>query len=168
MTLLAAFAITATAAQINNGAWLIGASSNMAANNYTSKTSADVFTFNLNIQGGNFIIDNLVLGLNTGFTSLSQGGSNQAQTTLGIFSRYYFPKNFFAGAGVNSYWFSNNSGNSESHAEVRLEAGYAAFISNSCAIEPSISYRGVTDPNYTGRISSLSFNLGFMIYLHRK
>ena len=164
LVILVALTASAANAQINRGAWLLGASSTLSFNSYSYKGSPDVSIFNASIKGGYFVVKNLAFGLNLGYTSISESGS-QTVTTIGAFSRYYLPKNFFFGAGVNSLTSSYNN-HSTNMTSVPLEAGIAAFITKNIAIEPSINY--VIGDNKTGPASTFGVNVGFSIYLNRE
>lgn len=154
---------TGAFAQISKGTIMAGASSNI---NYTS-TSYDGFddnenTFNLDLKGGYFVIDNLAFGLNIGYNKYSFGDAIDVSTTMfGIFGRYYYNGAIFAGVGYNSTKVED----SDAVNFLPIEVGYAAFITDDIAVEPSLSYHlgmGDVDANM------FMFNVGFSIYFNRE
>jgi len=177
MTLLTVFTVSAAIAQINKGAWLIGASSNVGFNSYSFKNSPNQSLFNINTKAGYFVIDNFTVGINLGYFNSSQSGFSSSTTSIGVFTRYYLPKNFFLGVGINSVsnsFSSSGTSSSSSSIAIPMELGIAAFITKNIAVEPSINYikgddkGGVTYNGLnTGATSAIGLNIGFTVYLNR-
>lgn len=192
LTLTTCAIATLSFAQINKDAWLTGASSTLGYNSYSysSKSGSDLIIFNMNLKGGYFIANNLLLGINLAYfgSSTSSSGSSGSSssytlTSIGIFSRYYLPKNIFIGVGINSTSSSSTNGsftgsnsNSSRSTTFPLELGVAAFISKSFALEPSLNYIKADDSvgliyngaaSVAGVTSSIGINLGLTFYLNR-
>jgi hypothetical protein len=162
-TLCLAILSTASFAQIGKGTVLVGASSNLG---YTSTSyeldgnDDNLNHFTLNLKAGYFVIDNLAFGLNLGYDNVSQGDYDYSVTRFGLFGRYYVNGKFFMGLGYSS----SKAEDAEANKSVPIEAGYAAFINDNIAIEPSLSYSvGVGD----NESNAFGLNVGFTIYLNR-
>lgn len=159
LTLFAAITVFAASAQIEQGTILVGASSNFGF----SSTSVDgiddnATSFNIDLRGGYFVIDNLAVGLTLGYEKFKWGDLEADQTSFGLFGRYYFQGKIFAGAGFQSV----KSGDADAETFIPLEVGYAAFITDNIAIEPSLNYV-IGDGN-----STFGLGVGFTLYLNRK
>lgn len=135
-------------AQTFSGNKFINLSSNL---NYTSqtvdffgtKTTSSIFL--LDAQVGYFIIDNLAL--TSRLTHLLSGGSSS--TSLSFGGRYYI-NNLYAGCDLVL----------AEPTTLKFNAGYAIFINEQLAIEPSLTYSKINE--FT---SSLSMMVGFAMYL---
>ena len=177
LTLITIVVLTAASAQINKGTILLGASSALGYNSYHYKnSSSNSSIFNINTKVGYFVADNFTIGANLGYLNSSQsGGSSASYTEIGAFIRYYFPKNVFFGVGINSVTSSSSAGSfgssSNTNTAFPVELGFAAFISEQFAIEPSIRYISASDKGGvtytgidTGANSSFGLNIGFSFY----
>ncbi len=149
-------------AQINEGTFLVGASSNLGFSSTSTEIADDnVNVFTLNLTGGYFVIDNLAFGLSFGYTKYSVGDIDGSTTSFGLFGRYYVNGNVFLGLGFNS----SKSEDSDAINSVPLEFGYAAFVTDNIAIEPSLSYSiGVGD----NESNTFGLNVGFTLYFNRQ
>lgn len=145
--------------QINRGTIIVGASSNASLLGVKSGPSSTETYFNISPRVGYFFSNNWVLGTDV---SYSKTGSYDA-TTLGLFSRYYIVGKYFLGA---EYSTSKFSGASNSTNFLNLEGGYAAFLTESIAIEPSIIYATTTGDTPT--YSNFGLRIGFSLYFNRK
>jgi hypothetical protein len=143
----------ASFAQIERGIWLVGASSNLGISSQSIPHSPGYTILTVNLRGGYFVVNNLVVGLNTRFTKLDDSST----LALGVFGRYYIGGKFFLGGGITS--IKPNSGNST--IEIPLEVGYAAFVTNNIAIEPSVNFSKGDGYDLFGA------NIGFSIYFGR-
>jgi len=137
-------------AQTEKGGWLVGASSNLGFNS-VDYGAGSVSVFNLDAKAGNFLMDNLAVGLNIGYNSFDGNSSS----SLGIFARYYINGGIFVGAGYNS--LSDSRG-----GELPLELGYAYFMKDNIALEPSLNYEKGMGNN--DGYSSIGLNVGFSLY----
>jgi outer membrane protein len=157
------FAAAGAFAQVEKGTILVGASSNAGFTSFKQK-DADESTsqFNINAKVGYFVIDNLALGLNLGYTSVKDLGSS---TAIGAFGRYYVNGKIIIGAGFNSNKEKDDVSDTDfSYTTIPLEVGYAAFITDNIAIEPALGYT-----LYSGDLEGSAFglNVGFTLYLNR-
>ncbi len=141
-------------AQIEKGAWLFGAGSNLNFGSYSPSGggSSESIT-QINFKTGYFLAENFALGLNFNYTAFGSSST----TGLGAFGRYYPGGKFFVGAG----YLSRSSTGTSGKGELNLEAGYAIFINKSIAVEPALNYLG--GDGY----STIGLNVGFTLYLNR-
>ena len=148
-------ALTGAFAQdaINKGAWLVGASSNMGYTSTSVTGGGSSSSFDMQVGGGYFFMDNLVGGLTFSLSSPSGGTSS---TGIGPFARYYFAGKFYVGAG-----FVSQSSGGASTTLIPLEAGVALFITDNIAVEPGLRYT-----TYDGG-SQFGIRVGFNLYLNR-
>jgi outer membrane protein len=168
-TVFAAFVAFGASAQIEKGTILAGASSNLGYNSFTPKDADAITAFNIDLKGGYFIIDNLALGLNIGFSSQDDSNSDTktTSTALGVFARYYIQGKIFIEGGFDSYKDKDESGGSEfesSYTGINIGVGYAAFITDNIAVEPALGYTSVSG-DFEG--SGFGINVGFTLYLNR-
>lgn len=141
-------------AQIQKGTILAGASSNLSFTSVSPDTGDNYSIFDLSLKGGYFVIDNVVVGANLGYQKID----DFSFTSFGIFGRYYYQGKFFGGAGFNI----NDYENSDSQTVIPFEVGYAAFINDFIAVEPSLNFSIGEDNNTFG------FRVGFTLYLNRQ
>ena len=148
-------------AQIQKGTFLVGASSNFGYSSTSYEDSDDnLNVFSLNLKGGYFVIDDLTFGLSFGYTKYSAGDIDASSTSVGLFGRYYVNGKFFAGMGYNS----SKVEDADAINRVPFEVGYAAFINDNIAVEPSLSYSiGVGDTES----NQFALNVGFALYFNR-
>ena len=150
----------ASYAQIQKGSFLVGASSNLGFSSNSTEGDDNVNVFTLDLKTGYFLVDNFALGVKFGYSKYSYGDNDGSNTVIGLFGRYYVNGKIFAGAGYSS----TKPDNSDALNSMSLELGYAAFITNNIALEPSISYvKGLGD-NDSNRFG---LNLGFALYFNR-
>lgn len=147
--LVAVFGFAANA-QTEQGGWLVGASSNLG---FSSEDygAGSVSVFNLDVKGGYFLMDGLAAGLDVSYASFD-GNSGSA---IGIFGRYFITEAIFAEAGYTS--LSDSRG-----GILPIRAGYAAFLSDNVAVEPSLVYEMGMGNN--DAYSSFGLNVGFSLY----
>ncbi len=140
------------------------------------------FTTNITPKVGYFIADNMAAGLELGIsTSTSNGGSSSSIDfkSLGViaFGRYYLNNNIFAelapgiGTSILEQEISGVTDETKSSFyKVRVGAGYAFFLGNHVAIEPTVNYRWESHkPKGAGSgdqqtISSIFLGIGFLAY----
>jgi len=146
--------ILTASAQIEKGAILVGGNSSFSYSSVSPSggSSSSITLFNL--KGGYFVAENIALGLNFGYQSIS----SSSLTTIGVFGRYYPAGKFFVGAGYSS---TKASGASSSQGQFNLEGGYVGFVGKSVAFEPAISF------NSGDGYSIIGFALGISVYLNR-
>jgi len=160
ISILLLFAATSYA-QIQKRSVLVGASSNLGFSSTSYEGGDDnLNVFTLDLKTGYFVMDNLALGLRFGYNKYSVGDNDVSQTLFGLFGRYYVNGKIFFGAGYSSTKFED----SDASNSLPLEVGYAAFITDNIALEPSISYSiGLGDND----AKAFGLNLGFTLYFNR-
>ena len=152
-TVFACIIMTSTSAQIEKGTILIGASSNFGYNNLSPDNSSGYTILNVDLKAGYFVINNLTAGLNIGYSRID----DEFVTSIGAFTRYYIAGKFFLGAGYTSIKPSG----SDASTEIPIELGFAAFVSENIALEPSVSY--AMGDGY----ERFGLNIGFSLYFNR-
>ncbi|HLT71738.1 MAG TPA: outer membrane beta-barrel protein [Cyclobacteriaceae bacterium] len=149
-------------AQIEQGTVLVGPSTNLG---FTSSSfdgaDSNLTTFNIDLAAGYFVIENLAVGLSFGYLKVKyEDIIDESTTSFGLFGRYYVNGKIFVGAGYSS----SKSGDSDAFGSLPLEVGYAAFITDNIAVEPSFGYELGLGDNDT---NTFGLNVGFMLYLNR-
>lgn len=157
LTLFAAVTFFAASAQINQGTILVNAKSDLSFTSYSPKDGDTSSDFQIALKGGYFVIDNLAVGAQLGYFKDSE--ADDAGTSLGVFGRYYINGKFLLGAGVNANKYGDFS-----YTSIPLEAGYAAFITDNIAIEPTVTYE-IQSGDQEG--SQFGIAVGFSLYLNR-
>lgn len=156
-------------AQTEKGNILMGATSNLGFSVQSQDGLEDnIVNFSLSAQGGYFIADNFVGGLNLGFNSTTVGDFSGRNFSIGPFARYYFEKVFFGASflAVNSKTDVGGGEDFTSNGtQFNLELGYAAFLNDYVALEPTISYLTTGGDLNIGGLSAFALNIGFSIYL---
>src|SRR5690606_1947571 len=99
-TLVAALGFFAASAQINQGAILVNAQSDLSFVSYSPDGNDSFSEFDLNLKGGYFVIENLAVGANLGYFKDSE--ADDAITSFGLFGRYYVNGKIILGAGFNA------------------------------------------------------------------
>ena len=138
-------------------------------------------------HAGFFLANGFSLGLIVDLTSTTYKGDefNQkdknSQYTIGPAVRFYTPGGFFFHADVA---FGKNTSKSSSDwgsytgedklSKYQLGIGYAIFINDFVALEPSMTYRSSKTKNTDGeargeeRLGEFVVGMGFSIYLHKR
>lgn len=147
--LVAVFGFAANA-QTEQGGILAGASSNLG---FASQDNGggSISVFNLDVKGGYFLMDGLAAGLNIEYVSID----GTSASSIGVFGRYFITDAIFAEAGYNA--LSDSRG-----GIIPLSAGYAAFLNDNVAVEPSLTYELGT--GNSDEYSSFGLNVGFTLY----
>lgn len=149
------------AAQISQGTFLVGASSNLGFSTTSYGDGDNLNAFVLDLNGGYFVIDNLAVGLSFGYSNYSSGDFSGSTTSVGLFGRYYVQGKIFAGLGFSSIHVED----ADALTSIPLEVGYAAFLTDNIAIEPSLNYGiGMGDNS----ANTFGLNIGFTLYLNRQ
>lgn len=150
-------------AQTEQGQLLIGANSNLNFSNQNQDGFDDNITnISVNATGGYFVIDNLAAGINLGFSRASQGNLAFSNFVFGPFARYYI-QSVFVGASFSALSARGDGIDTSNGSQIDFELGYAAFLNNFVAIEPTISYL-TTGGDFDG-LTSIALNIGFTIYI---
>ncbi|MFM7851627.1 MAG: hypothetical protein ACKO96_06820 [Flammeovirgaceae bacterium] len=157
LTLLASLTLYVVNAQIEQSTIFVGTTSNLSLLDVRTGPNSSTTYFNISVQGGYFLVDNLMIGLDLSATS-SHGTSVQ----VGAFTRYYPQGKFFLGAGFSTTSFSTGNNNLN---QMGLEGGYVAFITKNISVEPALVYtKGFGDYSNFG---NFGLRIGFGLYLNR-
>ena len=148
---------------------------------------SDAFTIQFMPRAGYFVMDRLAVGLGLVISSNKETADNafggEIETTitgLGIapLARYYFDNNLFGEAAlgigstktkVEGSGFGDNEFKSSTFG-FRLGAGYAFFLGNHIAIEPSLNYSWEdinpedAPSGYNESLSSIFLNVGITAF----
>lgn len=156
LVILSLFVISQVIAQIDKGTIFLSGLSSLNGIQQDEDSGDDV-TFNLSVKGGYFLVNNLVVGLNASIDK--PFGTNTKTIGIGPFARYYFGGRLFLGAGFTSY-----SAGDFSYSVIPVELGYALFLADIVALEPSLFYS-----KYGGDAEGSHFglNMGISIYFKR-
>ncbi|MCR9250387.1 MAG: hypothetical protein NXI20_08175 [bacterium] len=163
LTILGFISFSANA-QIEQGAIFAGINSNLSfssTNLNLDGSNDNLNSFNINVGGGYFLIDNFMVGLNAGYSSISQGDNDASSTLIGVFSRYYINGAPFIGVGFDNI----KPDEADSYGQFIIQGGYAAFLTDNVSVEPAIQYlveTGASDRN------TFAITVGFGIYLNRQ
>jgi hypothetical protein len=146
-------------AQIGQGTILVGASSNFGFTN-VSPDGGDSYTkFDLHGKVGYFFIENLTGGIKLDYAKVDEASA----FGFGVFGRYYLNNVIILGASLGTY--KEDYGSFDASATtLGLEGGYAAFITDNIAVEPTLNI-----DLFSGDIDRTNFglNVGFTLYLGR-
>lgn len=140
-------------AQINQGTVLVGASSNLNFSSIKFDGNDRFSVFDLDAKVGYFVIDNLAVGFDLGYQKIDDFSSSN----FGIFGRYYYQGKIFGGVGLSISKFEDQG----NQTTIPFEVGYAAFITENIAIEPSFHLSVGDNTNTYG------LRVGFSLYLNR-
>lgn len=156
LTVFAAFVVFAASAQITKGTILLNGASSF---DYTSNNedAGDFSEFTIGVKGGYFFMDNLAIGATLGYFKNSE--ADDAATAFGLFGRYYVNGKIILGAGFQSEKFGDIS-----TSAIPIEVGYALFLNDAVAIEPTLNYT-----TFGGDAEGAAFglNVGISVYLGR-
>ena len=153
-------ALVSAKAQINQGAILVGASSNFGFTNVSPDGGDSYSKFDLHGKVGYFFIDNLTGGVKLDYQKIDEASA----FGFGVFGRYYLNNVIILGASLGTYKLDYGSSGDASATTLGLEGGYAAFITDNIAVEPTLNI-----DLYSGDIDQTNFglNVGFTFYLGR-
>lgn len=137
------------------------------------------FSVSGRIKGGYFFMDNLAAGLllnirtSTTKIEITDSKSNTNAFAVGPFARYYFNNGFFAEGSV-AYGFGKIDGDLFGEQKFNsfgfsVGAGYAVFLGDHVAIEPSVNYirdsQKFKNSDATDILSAIELGVGFKVYL---
>jgi len=164
-----------TQAQFNQGRILLGGNVNFSSmkdetvQTGLSNTSSTKTQFQLTPKVGYFVIDNLAIGADVALSTVS-GVGNSTTLLAGPFVRYYIKGLFVEG----EYNFgSGKNGDIKSSTNAWLGGiGYAAFLNDHVAIEPTVAYTSnsihYTNPTHNATIAGFVVGVGLQIYLGKR
>jgi hypothetical protein len=156
LTVFAAFVVFAASAQITKGTILLNGASSFDYTSY-NEDAGDFNEFTVGVKGGYFFMDNLAVGLTLGYFKNSE--ADDAVTAVGLFGRYYVNGKIILGAGFQSIDDGTLKGSA-----IPLEVGYAVFLNDAVAIEPTLNYN-MYGGDYEG--AAFGLNVGISVYLGR-
>ena len=147
--------------QTSEGKWVIEANTGSLATGNTafSYSSFDGSTsYNLGLDGGYFVMDNLAIKAGVGFGgSKPDGGSSTTSTTYKVGAQYYIMGNIPVGIDYTGY-----SSEGTNASWVGLEAGYAWFLGSNVAVTPKVRYNATLDDQKAK--SGFQALIGFSLY----
>jgi hypothetical protein len=151
-------------AQTDQGTMYLGVSGPMGSGISYTSTSYDgiddaLSQLNLNVNGGYFVIDNLMVGALLGISTMKWGDSDGGNTTFGIVARYYINGIF----PMVSYASSKEKDADDAMSALSFGAGYAVMLNDNVAFEPSITY-GMVSYDGENVANVLGINFGFGIH----
>jgi outer membrane protein len=177
-------------AQYNQGRMLVGGSFELSTRTFKTRDGNQTTTrgtqtvFNLSPRFGYFIIDNLAIGAGVGlglvkWNSKNNGTDyNTSSISFQPFARYYLPVNVFfhgeLGIGTSRTRYEDQNFNDEQRNifNLALGAGYALFLTDNVAVEPTLMYKfsrsKYDDEDEKDTDSGLFLGVGFQIYLGNK
>jgi len=179
-------------AQFNQGRMLVGGTGEFSTStakwkdSNTTNTTSTTTTFSLSPDFGYFVIDRLAVGASVDFShSKFNDKSNSnlydySSVAMGIspFVRYYLPMGVFFegkfGVGTQKINYDDDSRETGkfSTSGLSLSAGYAIFLTDNVALEPSLGYQTRKFKDNDSEIknidSGLFLRIGFQIYLGNK
>mgnify|MGYP001194565318 FL=1 len=150
--------------QTSKGKWLIEANTGNALLGNTSfyYTSTDVYSgYNLGLDGGYFIMDDLALKGGFGYGRTKFDGADAISTISYRLGAKYYIKSMIpvtldvTGASVkdaleNPLWLG-------------IGAGYAWFLGDNVSVEPGVRYNHSLNEDYTDK-GAFQFNIGFALH----
>ena len=168
LLLFASFGIVSLAfPQTEEGKIVIGAASNLSYTSTVSNSDDEkTNTFNVGSSVGYFFMDDLSAGLSLTYANVSTGGASISALGIGPFLRFYFDGALFLEGGYilqsqnTDFAFSDSKANG---GQVFLGTGYAIFLNDNIAFEPSIEYSAGTG-DFDGT-KNLGVKFGFSLYL---
>jgi hypothetical protein len=123
-------------------------------------------SFNLGVNGGYFVIDNLSVNAGLGFDYTKAGGDDDALTTFGfsLGARYYLQSKIFFGGDFDiiSQKYGDDSFTGTGFTP---SIGYAWFVKDNIAIEPAIGYRlGLSNKDDGTKFDGFGINIGLSVH----
>lgn len=181
-------------AQTEKGSWVVGGSTSLGFNSVTTKfkagsqssTSPSVNTFTFTPSVGYFIQDNMALGVDAGFVSISQkeGDYKSSASTVSLMPTftYYFKSGAnimpYLGAGLgyaSTKTTEKYNGGSESETVDGLawkaKGGFVYLINSTVGVDAGLGYSSYTNKetvggtDYKTTVGTLGVNLGLSIFL---
>ena len=162
------FGFASAQEQTGKGKWLIEANTGNAMLGTTGFyfTSTDgSSSYNLGLDGGYFIMDNLALKAGLGFGGESfDGGGSASAFAYRLGAKYYainkIPLTLDV-TGASGDAVENFAG--ETPMWLGLGAGYAWFLGDNVSIEPGIRYNHSLNEDYADK-GVFQFNVGFALH----
>jgi len=171
-TALAVFGLTFVNAQnveqTEKGKWLIEANTNFGSAHtantgiqFTSFSDDAGSRFNVGLEGGYFIIDNLALKAGLGYGSFKVNSDADA---VDLFSYKIGAKYYIIGEIPFQIDYSGVSSDAqEDPSFLGIQGGYAIFLGDNVSIEPGLRYNLSLNDDFFA--DAFQINIGFAIHL---
>ena len=164
---VAVFGLSQVNAQTEKGKILIEANTGNALLGSTGihfSSSDGSSTYNVGLDGGYFIMDDLALKVGLGFGGMSpDGGESASSFSYRLGGKYYVNSKIpvtvdLTGASGDAVEIAN-----ETPMWLGLGAGYAWFLGDNVSIEPGLRYNHSLNEDYSDK-GVLQINVGFALY----
>lgn len=163
---IAMFGFTTATAQEEGGAtdkgsWLIEANTGNAMLGTTGiyfASSDGESTYNIGLDGGYFIMDNLALKVGLGYGGNSADDTNMLSYRLG--GKYYVGGNIPVSLDLTGASIKDAD---ENPMWLGLGAGYAWFVGSNVSIEPGVRYNHSLNEDFTDE-GVFQVNVGFALH----
>ena len=150
--------------QTSKGKWLIEANTGNAmigSTSFSYVASDGESTYNVGLDGGYFIVDDLAIKAGLGFGGDSASSTSAFSYRLG--AKYYVKSMIpvtldLTGASGDAVEIAG-----ENPIWLGIGAGYAIFLGNNVSIEPGLRYNFSLNQDYTDK-DIFQFNVGFALH----
>ena len=155
----------ANGGQTSKGKWLIEANTGNAmigSTNFSYVASDGESTYNVGLDGGYFIVDDLAIKAGLGFGGDSASSTSAFSYRLG--AKYYVESSIPVTldlTGASGDAVENFDG--ETPMWLGIGAGYAIFLGNNVSIEAGLRYNLSLNQDYTDK-DIFQFNIGFALH----
>jgi hypothetical protein len=147
--------------QTAKGKFLIEANTGFGAPGATSfqfSNSDGASEYNIGVEGGYFVADNLALKVGLGFGGTSpKEGDGVTQLGYKIGAKYYI----MGMIPVAADFFGTKPNEGDANNGIGFQGGYAIFLGDNVSIEPGIRYNHLLTEGAEG---VLQFNVGFALH----
>ena len=150
---------------LSKGSWLVEANTGFGGA-HTADTSirfssqGDVSSFNLGLEGGYFIMDDLALKAGLGYGSINTDVFDTNTFSYKIGAKYYVASKFPVSV---DYTGSSTKDAVENPSYLGFGAGYAWFVADNISIEPGLRYNLSLNEDFTDE-GLLRINIGFALH----
>jgi hypothetical protein len=157
--------VSASDGQTSQGKWLIEANTGNAmigSTSFSFVSSDGESTYNLGLDGGYFIIDDLALKAGLGYGGDSASSTNAFSYRLG--AKYYIMSMIpvtLDVTGASGDAVENFDG--ETPLWLGIGAGYAIFLGDNVSIEPGLRYNLSLNQDYSEK-DVFQLNIGFALH----
>lgn len=151
--------------QTGEGKWLIEANTNFgtpvgANTNFSYANTNGDSVYNIGVEAGYFIINNLAMKLGLGYGGVKNDLFDTNVFSYKIGAKYYIVNQFpvqldYSGASLKDA--------DENPSYFGLQAGYAWFLGDNVSIEPGLRYNLSLNQNYS-KADTFQLNIGFALH----
>lgn len=157
-----AFGMTNAQEQTKKGAILVEANTGFGSGVGTTglgfQSNEFGSSYNLGLEGGYFVMDDLALKVGLGFGGDNpKGGTSTTGTAYKVGAKYYIMSMIPVEVSYNGV-----SSDAAKPSFVGIQAGYAIFLGDNVSLEPGIRYNNTLDKEKA--VSGLQFNVGFALH----